>query len=478
MILLRVTNKFIDLPFIALSDLKITPKIVISAGGNELLNKCNKLFKNSEIISLYDLDIYSINNICKKEIPSNIDLFERSLRIDRQINNEKYKSTIYHQTNLIKKTKTNFSKKNYINNYFYYWLKILKEHKIRICIISTIVSVDTLTLIYAANLLNIKFIFLQHSRIKDRYILQDKLMLKKSDFNLTNIAKKEDIKFSNDYYNLLCKSKHFYSTGVNKEINHLDFFFQKNKNINLFNDIIYKSIKRSDDYKNLRKPNVYQFYKYKKNLKINAKLIDKVIKNFKNLNEISFKDTIYLPLPVNPENSISFFSKYYDTSEEIINEVIKIVPKKFNLIIKENPSMIPYRKFEFYDWLFKIPNVTLINPFSSNIELLKNSSLTLSVNGTSSLEAAILGSKGLVCSSTIFTQCSKENWILNPKKILSDQGVKLDINQSKKIIAVLHANSFSLKEDLLWGDSRSWYDNYNCVEDYTINLRNKILDVT
>ena len=94
MILLRVTNKFIDLPFIALSDLKITPKIVISAGGNELLNKCNELFKNSEIISLYDLDIYSINNICKKEIPSNIDLFERSLRIDRQINNEKYNSLI------------------------------------------------------------------------------------------------------------------------------------------------------------------------------------------------------------------------------------------------------------------------------------------------------------------------------------------------------------------------------------------------
>ena len=43
MILLRVTNKFIDLPFIALSDLKITPKIVISAGGNELLNKCNEV---------------------------------------------------------------------------------------------------------------------------------------------------------------------------------------------------------------------------------------------------------------------------------------------------------------------------------------------------------------------------------------------------------------------------------------------------
>lgn len=467
MILLRATPKFIDLPYISLKDINKKPKIVISAGGISFYKKCCRLFPKSEIIKLFDIDKYSLE--LNDNLKIDDDIIERSLRIDRQLNREKFFSTIYHDTKLIKETKDIVKKKSFISAYYSFWEKILRSNSIKLVILSTISSVDTLTLIYAASHLKIKFIFLQHSRIKDRFLFQDKLMKNKTDFllNVSNV-RENDIQFSKKYYEKFINSDNFFSSGVKFKEPHKNLY-EKLNNINYFKEFFHHILK-GDNRLNFRKPNFIQFYNYNYKIKKNILAIDKILNKFKSINDIDFNNTIYLPLQVNPENSVSFYSNSYDTAEQLILNIIKIIPKKYKLLIKENSSMIPYRTSSFYNWLLSLKNIEILKFDTPNIDLIRRSDYTISVNGSSSLEAAFLGKRGILLSPTIFSEIGEFKWVLDKNLEFSDQGVSYNYKDSINTLSILHANSFSLKSSYLWGNSEDWYSNYKETYEFTLSL--------
>ena len=75
------------------------------------------------------------------------------------------------------------------------------------------------------------------------------------------------------------------------------------------------------------------------------------------------------------------------------------------LIVKENPSQVTrdWRSISDYKQIMDIPNVILVHPDVSGIELIKNSSLVISLAGSSPLEATFHKKPSIVFGNVIYT---------------------------------------------------------------------------
>ena len=102
---------------------------------------------------------------------------------------------------------------------------------------------------------------------------------------------------------------------------------------------------------------------------------------------------ILLTLHVQPEAGIDVIGYKYSNQLEYIRQIAMNTPADHIILVKEHPHDFGRRNYSFYQQLKLIPNVMIINPLlkTADIYSLKNIALVVSVAGTSSLEAALLG---------------------------------------------------------------------------------------
>ena len=114
---------------------------------------------------------------------------------------------------------------------------------------------------------------------------------------------------------------------------------------------------------------------------------------------------VYFPLHVEPEFTLSIGAPFHSNQYELIRIVARSLPVGYKLLIKEHPGMknIPWRKISDYKKFLEFPNVILIHPSVDPDILLKNCSILITVNGTSSLEAAFFKKPSIIFSDTTFS---------------------------------------------------------------------------
>lgn len=114
-------------------------------------------------------------------------------------------------------------------------------------------------------------------------------------------------------------------------------------------------------------------------------------KNFKKT--IDGTPFIYFPLQMEPERIILMNAPFFTNQLAVIFNIAKSLPVGFNLLVKEHPVMkvVSWRDISFYKYLMNIPNVKLIHPSFSNEEIIKKSSMVITIAGTTGLEAAFYG---------------------------------------------------------------------------------------
>ena len=260
---------------------------------------------------------------------------------------------------------------------------------------------------------------LENIETKNRTIeeLQNYLMKQLPDIAWKNYWEKQSRK---NYFNL--KSKIKYLTSPNEhEKTHYTYYGRTKLNVAIFT--LKNSIK-----KYMRK---------------------KFIEN--NLEE-KFDTTtpyVYFPMSVDMERNFLIDSPMYTNQIEIIRIISKSLPIGYKLYVKENPSQASreWRSNRVYEEIKNIPNVTLIKPNVNGRKLIQNSSLVISIAGTSSLEAAFYEKPSIVFGKVIYNMLPSVHKVENlekiPELIKNSLKTKVNVSDLDKFIQLYEKNTFS-----------------------------------
>ncbi len=103
----------------------------------------------------------------------------------------------------------------------------------------------------------------------------------------------------------------------------------------------------------------------------------------------------YLPLHMEPEATILMYSPWLRDQIEMCRLVSQALPVGWQLMVKENPKMKGMRPLDYYRKLKAIPNIVLVSPVVSSTSLILAARITVTLAGTASNEAVILGKQSI-----------------------------------------------------------------------------------
>tara|TARA_B100000029_G_scaffold473620_1_gene515182 strand:+ start:2880 stop:4394 length:1515 start_codon:yes stop_codon:yes gene_type:complete len=155
---------------------------------------------------------------------------------------------------------------------------------------------------------------------------------------------------------------------------------------------------------------------------------------------------VYYAMSVILERGILIATPYVTNQNEVIRHLAKSLPVGYRLLVKEHPiqKSREWRPISEYKEIMDIPNVTLIHHSFSEKELLKNSSLVVSIAGSSSFEAAFFGKPSIVFSDLIYSYLSSVSKVNNiedlPKIIQKSLTIKAQPNDLGKFLNLLSEN--------------------------------------
>ncbi len=104
---------------------------------------------------------------------------------------------------------------------------------------------------------------------------------------------------------------------------------------------------------------------------------------------------IYFPLQVTPESSINTPAPYYIDQLRVIDALRHAMPSDHLLVVKDHSSSLMVRKKSLMDAIRTRSGVTVMRHDMHGRELIQRAAVTVSVTGTSTLEAFLLGKPSL-----------------------------------------------------------------------------------
>jgi hypothetical protein len=173
------------------------------------------------------------------------------------------------------------------------------------------------------------------------------------------------------------------------------------------------------------------------------------------------KEYMYFPLHLQPERSTLVAAPFYENLLEVIKNIAKSIPVEFILLVKEHPRQITYgwRDKTFYKQIENLPNVKLIHPSVSNEKLIENSSLVITVAGTTGLEAVVQGKPAIVFADVIYDSIPSVHKVKEieklPELIRQCLGEKVNMEEVGKFFKKVFANSFEFNDIKLTQDMYS-----------------------
>ena len=110
------------------------------------------------------------------------------------------------------------------------------------------------------------------------------------------------------------------------------------------------------------------------------------------LNQIpSDKPFVFFSLHYKNDRVMLIGAPFYTDEIEIIKNTVRTLPIGYDLYVKDHPAYKVYgwRKTSFYKELKKIPRVKLLHPLLNPVDVVKKSSLVISINGSTGMEAIV-----------------------------------------------------------------------------------------
>ncbi len=114
---------------------------------------------------------------------------------------------------------------------------------------------------------------------------------------------------------------------------------------------------------------------------------------------------IYYPMHIEQERSLLLLAPFYTNQLEVITNIAQSLPIGYKLFLKEHPMMFArsWRSISDYKKIMALPNVVFLHPSVNPNDLLKKSSLVITISGTSSFDAAIYQKPSILFVDTAFS---------------------------------------------------------------------------
>ena len=183
--------------------------------------------------------------------------------------------------------------------------------------------------------------------------------------------------------------------------------------------------------------------------KIRKYFIDK---NF--YKEVDDDKIIFFPLQVEPERNVSLVAPYYSNQINLIINIAKSLPIGYKLYVKEhfNMKLRFWRNISDYKKIIELPNVKLLHPSVNTQEILKKSSLVITISSTVGLEAAYHNVPSITLVKMIYSMLQSVFFVKNfhdlshTIKMCLEQ--EIDYSDIKKFHKIIEKNSFECD---VWG---------------------------
>ncbi|AJA92832.1 hypothetical protein A7X95_06035 [Candidatus Nitrosopelagicus brevis] len=172
---------------------------------------------------------------------------------------------------------------------------------------------------------------------------------------------------------------------------------------------------------------------------IDKKLLKKIPKNYK---------LVYYPLHIEQERNLLIAAPFYINQIELIRNIVQSLPIEYKLIVKEHPAQETreWRNISEYEEIMDIPNVFLMHPEVSSNEILKKSSLVITIGGTSGLEANFYQIPSIILSEMDYSVLPSTEFVNNiqdlPEKIKQSLQKKVVADDLDKFVQLYQKNSF------------------------------------
>jgi len=153
-------------------------------------------------------------------------------------------------------------------------------------------------------------------------------------------------------------------------------------------------------------------------------------KNVRNLRKVEYisefpKQFAYLPLQVQPEQTIDMIAPWFNNQIEVSRLVAQSLPGNMSLVVKEHPAMIGKRSLSYYEKLSKSVNISLVSPLVHNSELLRSATIVIATTGTSIFESSIYKKPVIQLGDLSISQLLPNVFFHNNLPTLGDRIVKI-----------------------------------------------------
>lgn len=127
---------------------------------------------------------------------------------------------------------------------------------------------------------------------------------------------------------------------------------------------------------------------------------------------------VYFPLHVPEDFSLTIREPKYLNQLKLIENILKKLPKNVFLVTKEHPSMIgALSSREINRLVNKYKNFKIIDPSINNYEVIKNSSVVLTINSKTGFEALLVGKNVITLGKSFYSGLKCVLKIKNIKQI-------------------------------------------------------------
>jgi len=167
---------------------------------------------------------------------------------------------------------------------------------------------------------------------------------------------------------------------------------------------------------------------------------------------------IYYPLNADPERELHIVGHFYSDQLPILKNVAKSLPVGYHLFVKEHPVMQLYgwRNVDFYKQVIDIPNVRFFHPSVKSVDLIKKSSLIITLTGTAGLEGAFYNKPSIALTEVDYAALPFVSYIHNikdlPNAIKKSLKIKVERNELDKYVTYVHENSVEFDKPAYYRD--------------------------
>ena len=188
--------------------------------------------------------------------------------------------------------------------------------------------------------------------------------------------------------------------------------------------------------------------------KIRIKARKKFIEKYFKMDFTENRKFILFTLQVNAESAVLLDAPFYINQIEVVRNISKSMPADHLLLVKEHPASFvrSWRSVGEYKELRNIPGVVLIHPSANSQELMKKSSLVISICGSSSLDAQFLEKPSIIFADTNFSMIPSIQKVKEIEKLpeLIKQTIsrRIEPKEIEKYIQFVEKKSFEYNQIL------------------------------